>query len=62
MDKITTSLKQIRAFSPCKDGYKKLVKSLGGIKKFGANTPITFKQIYESNGYMDALVHQQTDE
>lgn len=55
MDKITTSLKQIRAHSPCEDGYKKLVKSLGGVKSYGEDTPVTFKQIYDSNGYQDTL-------
>jgi hypothetical protein len=55
MDKITTSLKQIRAHSPCEDGYKKLVKSLGGLAAYGEDTPVTFKQIYDSNGYQDTL-------
>lgn len=55
MDKITTTLAKIKAQSPCEDGYKKLVKSLGGIKKYGKDTPITFQQIYTSNGYNDTL-------
>lgn len=54
MDKIYTTLKQIRSHSPCEDGYKKLVKSLGGLS-YGEDAPITFKQIYESNGYDDTL-------
>ena len=51
----TTTLAKIRAHSPCEDGYKKLCKSLGGIKKYGENTPITIRQIVESNELYDAL-------
>lgn len=54
MDKITTTLAKIKSHSPCEDGYKKLVKNLGGLK-YGKDTPITFKQIYDSNGYNDCL-------
>ncbi len=59
MDKIYTTLKQIRSHSPCEDGYKKLVKSLGGLS-YGEDNPITFKQIYESNGYDDTLWYLRT--
>jgi hypothetical protein len=52
---IYTTLAQIRACSPCEDGYKKLCKNLGGRKEYGEDTPVTFKQIYESNGYNDTL-------
>jgi len=51
----TTTLAKIRAHSPCDGGYKKLCKSLGGIRKYGANTPITVRQIVGSNGLDDAL-------
>ena len=54
-DKIFTTLAQIRACSPCEDGYKRLCKSLGGVRKYGANTPVTFRQIYDCNGYNDTL-------
>jgi len=54
-DKIYTTLKQIRAHTPCTNGYKKLVKSLGGISEYGEDTPVTFRQIYDSNGYFDTL-------
>lgn len=54
-DKITVTLAQIRAQSPCEPGYRKLVKKLGGVKKYGEDTPISFKQIYKSNGYDDML-------
>ena len=53
MDKVYTTLKQIRDKSPCTDGYKKLCKNLGA--DYGENTPLTFKQIYDSNGYNDTL-------
>lgn len=51
----TTTLTRIREASPCESGYKKLVKSLGGAKKYGEDTPITVRQIVESNGLDDAL-------
>lgn len=51
----TTTLTRIREASPCESGYKKLVKSLGGAKKYGEDTPITIRQIVESNGLDDAL-------
>lgn len=53
--KIYTTLAQIRSNSPCEDGYKKLCKSLGGIDKYGKDTPIKFEQIFDSNGYDDTL-------
>ena len=51
----TTTLAKIRSHSPCDDGYKKLCKSLGGIRKYGKDTPITIRQIVGSNGLDDAL-------
>jgi hypothetical protein len=64
MDKIYTSLARIRSFSPCgvergsKTGYRKLLNTLG--KDYGEETPVTFRQIYESNGYEDTLWCFQT--
>ena len=55
MDAIYTTLAQIRDHAPCEDGWKKLYKNLGGIRKYGKDTPVTFRQIYESNGYDDTL-------
>ena len=52
---ITTTLAKIRKHSPCQDGWKKLYKSLGGIKKYGENTPVKFSHIVESNDLDDAL-------
>ena len=54
-DKVTTTLEQIRDHSPCEDGWKNLYKNLGGFKAYGEDTPLTFKQIYDSNGYDDTL-------
>ncbi len=51
----TTNIARIRAAGPCEVGYKKLVKSLGGVHKYGEDTPITIRQIVESNGLDDAL-------
>lgn len=55
MDKITFTLAGIKAHSPCEDGYKKLCKNLRGVRKYGKDTPISIRQIYESNGYADTL-------
>jgi len=55
MDKITFTLAEIKKHEPCTDGWKKLCKSLGGIRKYGKHTPITIGQIIESNGLNDAL-------
>ena len=58
-DKIYTTLKAIRSKRPCglergsNEGYDKLRKTLG--KDYGDDTPVTFRQIYESNGYLDTL-------
>ena len=52
---LTTTLEQIHAHSPCKNGWRKLCKNLDGIKRHGAKTPITMIQILESNGLDDAL-------
>jgi hypothetical protein len=52
---ITTTLSKIRAENPCEQGYKKLVKYLGGVNRYGKNTPIPFSVIAESNGLDDAL-------
>ena len=59
IDKIYTTLKAIRAHRPCGigrgsgEGYDKLRKFLG--RGYGDNTPVTFRQIYESNRYDDTF-------
>ena len=53
--KLTTTLAKIRACSPCESGYTKLVKHLGGVKAYGADTPINLLTILTSNGVPDML-------
>ena len=59
-DKIYTTLKAIRAAKPyglsrmSGSRYDKLRQNLG--KDYGDETPVTFRQIYESNGYDDTLL------
>lgn len=53
--KLTTTLAKIRACSPCSNGYTKLVKHLGGIEAYGADTPINLLTILASNGVQDML-------
>jgi hypothetical protein len=53
---ITTTLKEIRQCGLERgsgEGYDLLRKNLG--KDYGDNTPITFRQIYNSNGYNDTM-------
>lgn len=50
-----TTLARIRAHYPCEHGYKKLVKHLGGARTYDEHTPITVRQLVESNGLDDAL-------
>lgn len=52
---ITFTLRQIKAHDPCQTGWRKLCRNLGGIKRYGLDTPITIDQIYQSNGYSDAM-------
>ena len=52
---ITTTLAKIREHKPCRLGWAKLHKSLGGIKSYGLHTPVKFSQIAESNGLEDAV-------
>jgi hypothetical protein len=50
---ITTTLKRIKAHSPCESGWKKLLKHLGKTKADDA--PLPFAVILKSNGIEDAL-------
>ena len=49
----TTTLKRIRAASPCEDGYSKLLKNLG--KSKADDEPLTLLTVLNSNGLDDAL-------
>ena len=51
--KLITTLNQIRAHSPCRDGWAQLLTSLG--KTTADNEPLELKTILESNGFKDAL-------
>lgn len=53
--KLTTTLAAIKSKSPCKNRYRKLIKYLGGVKKYGKDTPINILTILDSNGFDDAL-------
>ena len=46
-----TTLKKIRSFDPCKDGWKKLLKTLG---TDDLDTEVSLLQILDSNGVKDA--------
>lgn len=51
---ITTTLRKIREHYPFGCDWKKLIKSLGGIKNHGLDTPIRFSRIVKINGVVDA--------
>jgi hypothetical protein len=50
---IHTTLNKIRAYSPCADGWAKLLRHLG--KSQADDEPLTFATILDSNGFEDAL-------
>jgi hypothetical protein len=52
---ITTTFTALRKAGACTEGYRNLAKHLGGIKSYGANTPIPVSVVLESNGLDDAL-------
>ena len=51
----TTTFAKIRAAGPCKSRYQMALKKAGGLRAYGANTPITVRQIVEEMGLDDAL-------
>ncbi|HUW45666.1 MAG TPA: hypothetical protein VMW50_07710, partial [Dehalococcoidia bacterium] len=53
MKNLLTTLKKIRACSPCESGWTKLLKHLG--KTTPDDEPLPFLVILESNGLDDAL-------
>jgi len=55
LDEVHTTLAQIYAELPCRRLWDQLLDSLGGLDNYGDNTPLTFRQIYASNGYHDTL-------
>ena len=50
-----TTFRRLEEAGACKERYLFLAKNLGGIKKYGKDTPITLKQILDINGLDDAL-------
>ena len=48
-----TTLNDIRAFNPCKEGWKTLLKSLGKTK--ADDEPLSLLQVLSSNGLSDTL-------
>ena len=52
---ITTTLQAIRDEGPCRDGWKKLVKHLGGTSRVNMDAPLPLATVLESNGYADTL-------
>ena len=52
---ITTTFAALRKADACKDGYRKLADHLGGVRKYGSDTPIPVSTILDSNGLSDTL-------
>jgi hypothetical protein len=50
-----TTFKLAHESGACTEGYRKLAKHLGGVGKYGKDTPIPLSKIVESNGLADAL-------
>ena len=52
---LTTTFAKLKATSAYESGYKKLAQHLGGITKYGKDTPINLLTILESNGVDDMM-------
>jgi hypothetical protein len=50
-----TTFKLAHESGACTEGYRKLAKHLGGVNKYGKDTPIPLAVIIESNGLADAI-------
>ena len=55
MSQPTTTLARIKAAAPCADSWQRALRKAGGLRKYGADTPITVRQIIEAMGLDDAL-------
>ena len=55
MSALTTTFKELREWDFCKPRYRKLAKSLGGIRAYGRNTPIKLSQILDICGINDCF-------
>ena len=50
-----TTFVKLHENNACTSGYRRLAESLGGVTKYGNDTPIPLSKIVESNGMDDAL-------
>ncbi len=50
-----TTFRKLKEHQACTSGYKQLAVSLGGITKYGRDTPIPLDRIMESNGMDDTV-------
>jgi len=50
-----TTFRKLHKEGACAPSYLKLAKTLGGIRKYGKDTPIPLDKVLESNGLDDAL-------
>ena len=50
-----TTFTKLHDNNACTEGYKKLALSLGGVTKYGKDTPIPLDKIIESNGLADTI-------
>lgn len=55
MSQPTTTLARIKAANPCADSWQRALRKTGGLRKYGADTPITVRQIVDAMGLDDAL-------
>lgn len=52
---ITTTLQAIRDHGPCEDGWRKLVKHLGGVKRVNMDALLPLNTVLEINGLASTL-------
>ena len=50
-----TTFRKLHEYRACTEGYAKLVRFLGGVAKYGKDTPIPLDKIIESNGLQDTI-------
>jgi len=55
MTTLTTTFTLLRKADACTEGYRRLAKHLGGVTKYGADTPIDLLTVLDSNGLQDTL-------
>ena len=55
MTTLTTTFTLLHKANACAEGYKKLAKHLGGVTKYGKDTPVDLLTILDSNGLDDTL-------